>query len=330
MVFPITRRSFCRGLASLVLSGAVLLNPGYSAEQERVETTQLPSLTRLVKEGLPKEFKELGFNLSVYTPKKSDSDVIIIGEHHDDNSTKLIEYLINEYGIDSIGLDSFWGEFKDYENRVYYEEVFGKDLIPKLGKINEDENKDKLTIKDTLEKLYPDIDRISKDHNLNLYGIEDKDLLLKNYFNAYLIYLIRKIGDNPKKYDDIDNIKRYEELYHIFRCRFPDLGNIKKGITLRQYVEEYKNDRFSRDKEFNSIVLDSLIKERNKLFAENIERYMRRFKSKRSLVITGFNHTDMIPLSGYDNIQKLILYTSLVITTPGIKIKDPTKTKKGD
>ena len=314
------RRKF---LGSLVL-GATLLFPHYlNAEESK---TTAPSFLSLKQTGLPKEFKEKGFEIERDWNMNYNKELFIIGENHEypniiDLESKLIDYLIREYKADSLGLEGFYGNLN--ENlllRLVNENInpFEEDLKKEFGKetIRSLELKGYLKKDDEKIKAY---EKFFKQLKIPCYGLEEKDL----FINTNNIIGITKIADyvlkEKTKYNDIKDIRLLERLFEFLKQRLPREG-LLKDQTLESFIQDnYEAKKLRED--FAKVYFDNLINQRNKAFAKNIEDYTKKIDSKRGIIITGHLHSSFL-LAGFanhDNLQHYLKFNSLIVSSPGTK-----------
>jgi hypothetical protein len=115
-------------------------NPSQVSQVQRKST-----LEQLAKNGLPQEFKDMGFTVGEYVNRGTDKEVIILTENHDTkdllkNKKKILKYLAKNYGVDSIGFESV---STDDKASYTLDERVSRDT----DEIVEDLNKDHLNIK---------------------------------------------------------------------------------------------------------------------------------------------------------------------------------------
>lgn len=163
-------------------------------QEKQVQTVQKPkvqkisSLETLAKQGLPQEFKDMGFTLGDYVNKGTEKEIIIITDNHHyadphradklrEKQARLIRHLAEKHHADSIGLEKLSGT--------------GPNLY------NPDEK---------VTKLYEKFSALINNRGINLpfYGIEDKPLLELEEF----------LGDNyfRKKERVIQELKKTKGL----------------------------------------------------------------------------------------------------------------------
>jgi hypothetical protein len=339
-----SRRSFLGTCASALL-GASLLFPTYSRAEE-----QKPTLATIVQEDLPQEIRAMNFNLMDYRRGEDPSkEVILLGEHHlyegiREKELKLLEFLIKKYQPDSLGLEGFWEEIIPNASKDYPSELYGKDLSSKIKSLGSSLNSsaikrlnqigiilpNQISIGDVLKKVYVRLNPLVEKNKIPLYGIEDRNLLLRmaleTNFRDLMQYLIKEYPN--KKFEEIENIEEINRFYNIIREYFPNLGGIPKGQSLKEYFEEYNKEQDKKGMELGIRCWDLEIRDRNKAFARNIEKSMKKLTSQRGMAIMGFGHVDLYPFTESTQTHKLIPYTTLVISTPGIRVEEKERERK--
>ncbi|VVB78164.1 Uncharacterised protein [uncultured archaeon] len=310
----LSRRNFLGAVAL----GASLLFPSYLPAQEQ----RAPSFFSLKATGLPREFKEKGFEIAGDWNMNYGRELFIIGENHLypnilDLESKLIDYLVREYKADSIGIEGFWGgPNEDLVSKVRNEYLnpLGKDLEREFG-----EGK----ISDPLKRRYEKLEEYKKfigKINIPCYGLEEKDLSIKvdliNSINEIINYTIDK--REKTEYEKIENIRLKEKFFIYLKTKLPEEKWLKDQ-TLKTISEDDYDAKKRRDECAASFV-DTLINQRNKAFARNIESYTKKLGSKKGIIITGNAHTEYF-LAGFakhDNLQHYLEFNSLIVRSPGI------------
>jgi len=339
-----SRRSFLGACASALLGASLLFPTNSRAEEPKL------TLATIVQEDLPQEIRAMNFNLMDYHRGEDPSrEVILVGEHHlyegiREKELKLLEFLIKKYRPDSIGLEGFWEEIipnvsKDYPSELYGKEIsdkmrnLGSSLTPsgikrlnKMGIIVPGQ----ISVGDVLKKIYVGLNQLAEKNKIPVYGIENRDLLLRTTFETNLKDLMQYlVNEYPnKKFGEIENIEEISRFYDIMKGCFPNLGGIPRGQSLREYFEGYSKEKSKKDLELGLIGWGYQVRDRNKSFARNIENSMKKLASKRGIAIMGFAHVDLYPFTDSTQTHKLIPYTTLVISTPGIRVEEKERERK--
>ncbi len=304
------RREFLNGLAGIVLTGALAL-PGFSAEPKTK-----PALETLAKQGLPEEFKRMGFTLGEYAKRDSDREIIILAEKHDAKNLdvkkrKIIKFLINEYKADSVGAETLSGEhayektgfspltwFNNIERDIF---LSGNKKTFAYGLSSPQVREDTINL-DSIEHLL-----LSNIHDYNfakktLEELKTKDLTKKD--------IIQDILNELKKYKPFKKAQEKDKAIEKIK-KLGFLPEDIKELCLRCIREEKVEDNdFLKFWGYNwNYVFDF----RNKDFAENIKKYLT--DSCIGIINVGSAHTQT-DIIGITNLQDLIPYSYLIVYCP--------------
>ncbi len=301
----------------------------YSAENESVavqQTVKKPSLEELARQGLPQEFREMGFTMGEYVNRDSDRELIIIGENHKAKDLKkkereFINFLIEKYQADSLGLEGFWGALgKDDEKRKYSRELFSEKFLESMSQLLGNkiylENDSFLEAEKNIYSVLADYirrDNTDPQHSLRAYGLESRDVYAIAEIYTLLLNSL-KLNLEKREWDKI------KKIIPLVLEEAEKIGG--KNKTLPEtgvYLRNTPNEIFRID--YERVYHEILVKKRNEEFAKNIEKYMQMYDSKRSIIIVGITHAEYLRLSRNEkSIPELIPYSSLVICAPGVKI----------
>ncbi len=248
--------------------------------------------------------------------EKTEREVVIITDDHSNKflkeDSRLIKFLREEYGSDSLGLEAFWNEIKDGDYS-FGNDLFIKNLELKKVLINEGLwkilwkiycNNNEIKIEElTFRNALPDLATYIK--LMPIYGIEDKEILelhmigkeisrLPNNKNDYLTLLLNECREIAKRRTDLPETGLYFGTEHK-----------KEGVPYPKTLE-LKN------------LLEIDLRLRNNVFVRNMEKYMEKYDSKRGIVIVGAFHAfNSIPKELYSpeikSLQELLPYSCLVI-----------------
>ncbi len=294
----LSRRMFLMGCAGL---GAGFLLKHCAGNVRK------PDFQNLDEEHLPQEFSKMGFQIGKYNDKKTDRQLLIIGEDHEvvgtqKDESKFIDFLIDHYDADSLGLEGLCG--------------------PPTSTIDEQTTKDFAEYSKGLDPDVIGIESFSqsaflkyvKQASIPCYGIEDRNLQFKAVtlvtFMTALAIVQKKLFDFHIPYSKIANIEKIERFVDDVRKKFPEEGfppgtlmELINSRPLRKDVED-----FSRKVAYNLIDL------RNSACGININKYLQELNSKRGILVIGLFHVKH-PYNR-TNIQEYISVSSRIVEAP--------------
>lgn len=277
----------CAGLGLLGLGATLIENPcnhvqiSHTSKEKQEQLVQKPktsSLEELAREGLPQEFKKMGFKVGDYVNRNSDKEIIILAENHItadiEAQAKFIKYLTNKHGIDSLGIESCTGISPNINFPVPSKKHGGFSW----------------KLEDTPEEKIEKIERYFSKYNVNIpiYGIEDSSLL--KLVNAL------SLNRNSKK----------QELSRV-------LSKLKLPEGFNEADLKFNKDGTLDWGDANTRYWYSA---RSKAFAKEIKNYME-LKSRTGAIIVGTLHADVPYELGYSKemktIQNHLPYSYLVV-----------------
>ena len=298
----------------MVLAGALAINPSYAQEPTQ------PSFSVLHEKGLPESFKQVGekpeqgYAVEDYIDRKTPREVVIITDTHSDNreflkhDSRLIEFLMQEYQADSLGIEGIWGEVENQDFKPLENIFKGTELKGLLDNNSEARKSFFGALADSykdigIEFAFPDF----KQHigKIPVYGTENKELeeimLIEKAIPRFtnknqLEVLLDECRDIAKKRTDLPKTGLYFS------------GNRYQGINSIRILEN------------NAEIYYRL---RNMEFANNIQKYMEKYNSKRGIVFVGVGHTFHIPAEYYSpeirSLQQILPYSCLTIKGTSLK-----------